>query len=368
MTKKNLDISKLENCKRLKFDPRNTKNKVKDIYKGVNMNNYDFMFEFQKSMKEYVESIQPISKQLADAILLNQETLSKIMIPYQDIASQVVKLNSAISLPIISTDIIKHLSENMTIQLPAYIHEFQISATFLEAIRSTNFIIPKYLQDFKEIAVTLNNSTDHLYNSLKGLTNIVADNQITIDAIPEFLIKPHISVSAHFNILKDLQFYKYDQNDKIDEEFKLEFEEASNNAVQKISKVNVEWINLLKGAELSFSSSNPDKIRHSITSIRELMTQIIHFLAPDSIIKEGYKEDKWYHDNKPTRKARLHYIQTKRFGNDILVDFIEKDIEAILALFDVFQAGTHSVRSNMSDGQLKFVIDRVKILIVQLLE
>ena len=252
--------------------------------------------------------------------------------------------------------------------MPEYVHKLQISTTFLETIRNTNFIIPNYLIDFKKIALTLNTNTDHLYNSLKTLTGIVADNQITIDAIPEFLIKPHISVSAHFNTLNNLKFYEYEKSTEADKELQIEFEEASNSAEQIISKVNIEWISLLKGAELSFSSKNPDKIRHSITSLRELITQIIHYLAPDSVIKEEYKEDKWYSDNRPTRKARLHYIQSKRFGTDILVNFIEKDIAAILALFDVFQAGTHRVISKLTDEQLKLIIERVKLLVVQLLE
>lgn len=255
----------------------------------------------------------------------------------------------------------------MTIKLPQYTYALQISTTFLDAVRNSKFIIPEYLIDFKDISFNLCNTTDQLYDSLRTLKDNIAEKMITIDAIPQFLVKPHNSVSAHFNALKVLEFYDYEKNAVIETDIQGLLEEESDIAEQVISKVNIKWVNLLKGAELSFSSKNPEKVRHTITSLRELITQIIHYLAPDSELREKYKDEKWYSNNKPTRKARLHYIQTNRFGNDELLDFIDKDISAILALFDVFQAGTHTVKSNITDEQLKFILIRVKLLITQLL-
>ena len=67
------------------------------------------------------------------------------------------------------------------------------------------------------------------------------------------------------------------------------------------------------------------KVRIIQNTMGTVVGLVLMALAPLAWGK--YKEDKWYYNNRPTRKARLHYIQFKRFGNDIMVDFIEKEIK-----------------------------------------
>lgn len=331
------------------------------------MNSFDYFNDFQKSMDRYFRSMQPLSEQLINALKTDQSMFNKILLPFSGLADQISKLQSAISLPNSSLDIIKRLSESLYMQLPTYFDNFRISSAFIDSIKSMEFVVPKYFIGIDNYINSLNSVSNQLYSSLKTLTATIADTQITLDAIPDYLVKPHTSVSAHYKLLKDFKFYEY-HNDDIENDIENEIRDASNVAESVISNVNKNWLKLLKGAEMSLLSKNPDKIRHAIISLRELLTQIMHTLAPDEEIKSRYKEPEWYSDKRPTRRARLHFILSNIFGNDILVDFIEKDISAILSLFEVFQKGVHSIVSNISDDQLKFIIVRVKLLIIELLK
>ena len=114
-------------------------------------------------------------------------------------------------------------------------------------------------------------------------------------------------------------------------------------------------------------SKNPDKVRHTITSLRELITQILHTSAPDNELKQKYTEPKYYYNGKPTRRTRIEYILFNKYSNSSLVDIIDKDIVAILEMFNLFQEGTHKVVSSLSDDELKFILKRTILLIEQLL-
>jgi hypothetical protein len=80
-----------------------------------------------------------------------------------------------------------------------------------------------------------------------------------------------------------------------------------------------------------------------------------------------FSDEKWYSNNNPTRKARLNYILMTKYGNDVLLDFIEKDIEAIIAFFEIFQKGTHEIVSSIGPNQLRSILKRAKMLICELI-
>ncbi|MCT0217842.1 hypothetical protein KQ304_02340 [Synechococcus sp. CS-1329] len=124
---------------------------------------------------------------------------------------------------------------------------------------------------------------------------------------------------------------------------------------------------LLNGARDSLNSSNPDKTRHVTTSVRELFTHIIHGLAPDDDIKKWSTNETHYHDNRPTRRARLLYI-CRTFSCDPLTKFIEDDVRAALSLVDSLNAGTHVVQSKLTHSQLQAVVYRMESLALFLLK
>lgn len=118
-----------------------------------------------------------------------------------------------------------------------------------------------------------------------------------------------------------------------------------------LPKVGKDLYDLWRGAIESFKGDNPDKIRHFTVSIRELFTQILHTLAPDDDIKKWSSKPEYYDKDKPTRRARLNYI-CRNVSHPPFGKFLNKDINATLSFIDLFQKGTHSVKSGFSDDQL----------------
>lgn len=90
---------------------------------------------------------------------------------------------------------------------------------------------------------------------------------------------------------------------------------------------------LLRGAEETIYSHNPDRCRHFASSHRELCTQIIHLLAPDNLVKNWTTDPNHFDRGKPTRRARLLYI-ARNFNNHPFIDFFVKNFETQMSLLN----------------------------------
>jgi len=124
---------------------------------------------------------------------------------------------------------------------------------------------------------------------------------------------------------------------------------------------------LLAGARRSAKSDNPDRIRHVTTSLRELVTQVLHGLAPDEQVMKWTADPRLFHENRPTRRARFLYI-VRDLDCDPLAGFIEHDVDAALSFVDFLSSGTHVVESRLTAAQLGSVVSRAESLLVFLLQ
>jgi len=122
-----------------------------------------------------------------------------------------------------------------------------------------------------------------------------------------------------------------------------------------LATVNPELRRLWEGAKSALVSTNPDRPRHVATSLRELMTHVLHILSPDDDVKRWSSDPSHYHNNKPTRRARLLYI-CRGINHAEFTDFVKKDIDAILALIDLFQQGTHDIALSFTEAQLEAML------------
>jgi len=103
---------------------------------------------------------------------------------------------------------------------------------------------------------------------------------------------------------------------------------------------------LLEGSNAALMSEGPDRIRHHAISLRELLTHVVHKLAPDAEVRSWTSDPAHFANGRPTRRARLLYI-AHGCDSPALHDFIERDVDASLALLDVYQQGTHAVTSDL---------------------
>jgi hypothetical protein len=140
-------------------------------------------------------------------------------------------------------------------------------------------------------------------------------------------------------------------------------ESANDSVIIRLREANPNWIVMLEGARQAFTSTNPDKTRHCITSLRELVREIMHYLSPDDQIKDWSTSPDDFDRNRPTRRARLRYI-ARNINHGAFTKFVEKDIEAILAAIDIFQAGTHVANSKLTEAQISALIARVESTIL----
>jgi hypothetical protein len=137
---------------------------------------------------------------------------------------------------------------------------------------------------------------------------------------------------------------------------------------EALSQMNPSLYRLWRGAWDSLTSSNPDKIRHTLTSARELVTYVLHELSPDEQIRRWSTLPEHYDkEARPTRRARLLFI-VSHVESPALRDYLFKEVEACLALIQVFQVGTHGIAPSFSESQLKVILRKVHSMICTLVE
>lgn len=143
--------------------------------------------------------------------------------------------------------------------------------------------------------------------------------------------------------------------------------ETNDIVVSYIDRINPSLAKLWQGANQALKSENPDSVRHFITSLRELLTHVIHSLSPDDQLRTWSSAPEHYHNNKPTRRARLLYI-CREVNYEPFDHFLNKDIESVLACFELFQQGTHEVEPFFSPSQLEAIKLRAESAIRLLVE
>ncbi len=211
----------------------------------------------------------------------------------------------------------------------------------------------------------------NLSDSYKNLTDSFVDRSQNL-----FSVSPEISrLSAveYFNATDLIVSVTPKEKEE------TEFEEEKTNIRENIyletqdildyllSEINKDFIKMRQGAKQALESTNPDKVRHFITSYRELFTHIIHTLAPDKEIKEWTTAKEFFSNGRPTRKARMLYIYRSNNQSDVS-NFLQKDIEATLEAMNLFQKGTHATDSGFTEFQLKALEIRIEASIRLLLE
>ena len=159
----------------------------------------------------------------------------------------------------------------------------------------------------------------------------------------------------------------FEHEEKINQ-FKENIKKETENTIEQLLReLNPDLITPLNGARyVLLDSKNPDRVRHFIVSLRELFTHVLHQLAPNNKIKNWSTSSKHYHNGNPTRRARLLYI-CRELNNKPCLNFLNIDIESVLDLLDLFQSGTHKVKTELSDEQLNLMLMRMEGVLTSLL-
>lgn len=179
------------------------------------------------------------------------------------------------------------------------------------------------------------------YNSNKG--SIITTN-------PELIKLPSVEYFTSSNIIEAITTEEDVSTEEEIVKTDIQYENEYS-LMQWLPKVDQGLIKMWKGAVEALNSSNSDRIRHFVTSIRELYTHLLQILAPDEQIKSWSTSAEDFVNGRPTRKARLSFI-CRSISDEPFKKFVNKDIDATLAFIDLFQKGTHSIDPNFTTNHL----------------
>jgi hypothetical protein len=121
------------------------------------------------------------------------------------------------------------------------------------------------------------------------------------------------------------------------------------------------------GAGAALDSDNPDRVRHALSSLRELFRLVLLRLAPDADIRTWSQSPNHFHEGSPTRAARIHFV-ARRVDNGAFGRFLRADVASAVQLFDVLNAGVHGAVETLSEEQARLVRSRAGHLLRFLFE
>ena len=121
--------------------------------------------------------------------------------------------------------------------------------------------------------------------------------------------------------------------------------------------LNARWL----GALYALNPRNPDAARHFCTSSREILVRMVDSSASDAAVIAADPAAEKTPEGNVSRRARIRYCLRRRGSDEAeLVDFVEADIENVVALFSEFNHGTHGTAGRFSISQLRALKTRVE--------
>jgi hypothetical protein len=122
------------------------------------------------------------------------------------------------------------------------------------------------------------------------------------------------------------------------------------------------------GAHEALGGGNPDRVRHILSSLRELWNHVLWRIAPDDHVLAWLPGDSkgLLHEGRPTRKSRFLYV-CRNLNHPPLADFIDQDTRALVKLVEFFNR-VHELKPNLTDEQLRALLLRTDSWLTYILQ
>lgn len=116
-----------------------------------------------------------------------------------------------------------------------------------------------------------------------------------------------------------------------------------------------------KGALYALNPVNTDAARHFCTSVREIFTEILEKWADNADVIAADSSCERTQQGTPSRRAKIRYLlREKGADSPEMLGFVEKDIDDILQLFQVFNEATHGAAGKHGFAKLQSIRQRVE--------
>lgn len=206
-------------------------------------------------------------------------------------------------------------------------------------------------------------SFNGLTENYNSLVHSFSEREFNIVNFPPFVSGlPPIEILTSSDLLEAIS--KTDTEEYIEEVDALKSkirEDIESSLEELLGLINPEIRRLWLGAKEAMYSTNPDKKRHIIVSLREMLTHILQSIAPDNEVSKWTSKPSNYHEGRPTREARLLFV-CRDINHGPFEQFVNKDVESHIKFIRLFQRGTHEININFTDQQIKTLIVRTEAL------
>lgn len=116
-----------------------------------------------------------------------------------------------------------------------------------------------------------------------------------------------------------------------------------------------------RGALFSLNPVNPDAGRHFCTSVREIFTEILDKWADNDDVREANSQCELTPNGTPSRRAKIRFLLNRKGADSPeMLGFVEKDIDDIVQLFQVFNEATHGSAGKHGFARLQSIRQRVE--------
>ncbi len=130
---------------------------------------------------------------------------------------------------------------------------------------------------------------------------------------------------------------------------------------EELKKISNDLDQRWAGAVYSLNPRNPDAARHFCASCRGIFTKIFEIVAPDSKVLGAMPDCVKTTYGQPTRMSKILFLLHREDNaRQVVVDFIDKDIDNIMQLFGIFNDGTHGSAGKFEISTLFAIKRRVE--------
>ncbi len=190
------------------------------------------------------------------------------------------------------------------------------------------------------------------YKHLVDTTNLIAN----VSYVPELVITAPARELFTLGHAINSIYSAYDEDswaDSPDAQLVAEIEEEASDCMVLLRSLDPALLQPYIGAREALRSQNPDRVRHILTSLRELWSHLFHRLAPDKSVMEwvGDAKEDLLQSGRPTRRARVLYI-CRDLNHSALADFVVEDTRALVKLVE-FLNHVHELTPELTDMQLR---------------
>jgi len=227
-----------------------------------------------------------------------------------------------------------------------------LAAITLPGIPAANL---NYLQSG---VVSLSSAARATWDALSRDTAVLATASLSFLRTPALELYSTVQVAGAITLPREAML-------PVDEEIEEVLEETASAFEARLAALDQDLVEVYRGAIAAIEVGGPDWQRHSMGSLRELTSHVLHKLAPDGeLVPSARPSD--LHNGQPTRRARLNFIFGAVAGPEI-VRFYEADMKAAIALFDLLHGGAHKLGNKATPDQLHYLRGRVVGLIASML-